>query len=180
MLCQHSFILLCTGLKKCDLSVGLIDCPSNLLDDRKKSLLSLLSFLSLKNFYSSFRWTLCSPFWKSPTRDVTSYWQADWTTAFLGDINPPPPPHPPPFWSLIYDEFHVPDVLIVLLYRWRLNSQGYWFKQNQSYQLSMSDSRNYTWQLYKHIRVMQHICSTFACCCCCLSHKFDSTTTTLL
>ena len=44
----------------------------------------------------------------------------------------------------------------------------------------MSDSQNYTWQLYKHIHVVQHICSTFACCCCCLSHKFDSTTTTLL
>ena len=85
----------------------------------------------------------------------------------------PPPP-------LIYDEFHVPDVLIVLLYMWRLNSQGYWFKQKQSYELSMSDSRNYTWQLYKHIHVVQHICSTFACCCCSLSHKIDSTTTTLL
>ena len=88
------------------------------------------------------------------------------------------PPSPPPS-PLIYDKFHVPDVLIVLLYMWRLNSQGYWFKQKQSYELSMSDSRNYTWQLYKHIHVVQHICSTFACCCC-LSHKFDSTTTTLL
>ena len=36
----------------------------------------------------------------------------------------------------MYDEFHVPDVLIVLLYMWRLwilNSQGYWFKQKQSF-----------------------------------------------
>ena len=76
----------------------------------------------------------------------------------------PPPP-------LIYDEFHVPDVLIMLLYMWRLNSQGYWFKQKQSYELSMSDSRNYNWQLYKHIHVVQHICSTFACCCWSLCHK---------
>ena len=58
----------------------------------------------------------------------------------------------------------MPDVLIVLLYMWRLlNSQGYWFKQKQSYELSMSDSRNYTRQLYiKHIHVVHHICSTFA------------------
>ena len=104
--------------------------------------------------YQSLRWTLCSPFWKSPTRDVTSYWQADWTTDFLEDTIPPPP-------HLTYDEFHVPDVLIVLLYMWRLNSQGYWIKQEQSYELSMGDSRNYTRQLYKHIHVVQHICSTF-------------------
>ena len=50
---------------------------------------------------------------------------------------PPPPPSP-----LIFDKFHVPDVLIVLLYMWRLNSQGYWFKQKQPYELSTSDSRN--------------------------------------
>ena len=31
------------------------------------------------------------PFWKSLTRDVTSYWQADCTTDFLGDTFPPPP-----------------------------------------------------------------------------------------
>ena len=29
----------------------------------------------------------------------------------------------------MYNEFYVLDVLIVLLYMWRLNSQGYWFKQ---------------------------------------------------
>ena len=36
------------------------------------------------------RWTLCSPFWKSSTRDVTSYWQEDWATYLLGDTFPPP------------------------------------------------------------------------------------------
>ena len=60
-----------------------------------------------------------------------------------------------------YDEFHVPDVLIVLLYMWRLNSQEYWFKQKQPYKLSISDFPNlYTRQLYKHIHVVHHICST--------------------
>ena len=42
----------------------------------------------------------------------------------------------------MYDEFHVPDMLIVLLYMWRLwifNSQGYWVKQKQSYKFSISD-----------------------------------------
>ena len=39
----------------------------------------------------------------------------------------------------MYDEFHVPDVLIFLLYMWRQNSQGYWFKQKQSYKLLMSN-----------------------------------------
>ena len=58
----------------------------------------------------------------------------------------------------MYDEFHVPDVLIVLLYMWKQNSQGYWFKQKQYYQWAIS--RNYTWQLYKHIHVVHHICST--------------------
>ena len=29
----------------------------------------------------------------------------------------------------MYNEFYVLDVLIVLLYMWRPNSQGYWFKQ---------------------------------------------------
>ena len=46
----------------------------------------------------------------------------------LNTIPPLAPPSP-----LIYDKFHVPDVLIVLLYMWRLNSQGYWFKQKQFY-----------------------------------------------
>ena len=63
----------------------------------------------------------------------------------------------------MYDEFHVLDVLIVLLYMWRLwilNSQGYWFKQKQSYKFSISDFPNYTRQLYKRIHVVHHICST--------------------
>ena len=42
-----------------------------------------------RNFYPPLRWTICSPFWKLPTRDVTSYWQADCTTDFLGDTSPP-------------------------------------------------------------------------------------------
>ena len=44
-----------------------------------------------RNFYPSFRWTLCSPFWKSLTQDLTSHWQAGCTTDFLGDTSPPPP-----------------------------------------------------------------------------------------
>ena len=40
-------------------------------------------------FYLSPRWTLCSPFWKSPTRDLTSDWQTDCTTDFLRDTSPP-------------------------------------------------------------------------------------------
>ena len=58
----------------------------------------------------------------------------------------------------MHDEFHVPNVLIVLLYMWRLNSQGYWVKQKQPYKLAMSDSQNYTPQLCKHIHVVHHIC----------------------
>ena len=36
------------------------------------------------------RWTLCSPFWKSSTRDVTSHWQGDWATFLLVDTSLPP------------------------------------------------------------------------------------------
>ena len=43
-----------------------------------------------QNFYPSLRWKLCWPFWKALTRDVTSYWQAECTTDFLGDTSPPP------------------------------------------------------------------------------------------
>ena len=42
-----------------------------------------------RNFYPSFRWTLCPPFWKSLTQDLTSHWQAGCTTDFLGDTSPP-------------------------------------------------------------------------------------------
>ena len=45
-----------------------------------------------RNFYPSFRWTLCSPFWKSLTQYLTSHWQAGCTTDFLADTPPPPPP----------------------------------------------------------------------------------------
>ena len=38
----------------------------------------------------------------------------------------------------------VADVFIVLLYMWRLNSQGYWVKQKQHYKLAMNDSQNYS------------------------------------
>ena len=72
------------------------------------------------------------------------------------------------FIAHMHDEFHVSNVLIVLLYMWRLNSQGYWVKQKQAYKLAMSDSQNYTRQLGKHIHVVHHICITFAqlaCCC---------------
>ena len=60
----------------------------------------------------------------------------------------------------MHDEFHAPEVLIVLLYMSRLNHQGYWVKQNKSYKLSESDSQNYSRQLFKHIHVVHHICST--------------------
>ena len=43
-----------------------------------------------RNFYPSFRWTLCSPFWKSLTQYLTSHWQAGCTTDFLADTSPPP------------------------------------------------------------------------------------------
>ena len=59
----------------------------------------------------------------------------------------------------------MPDVLIVLMYMWRLNSHGYWFK------CRWAISQNYTRQLYTSM-----LCITFAslaCCCCwCWSHKF--------
>ena len=60
---------------------------------------------------------------------------------------------------MLNDEFHVPDVFIVLLYMWWLNYQGYWFKQKQSYKISISTSM---------------LCIIFArlAYCCCLSHKF--------
>ena len=54
------------------------------------------------------------------------------------------------YWYVMKN-LNVPDVLIVS--RWRLNSQGYWFKK-QSFKLSMSDFPNYTWQLYEHIHVV--------------------------
>ena len=79
----------------------------------------------------------------------------------------------------MYDEFHVPDVLIVLLYMWRFNSQEYWFKQNQPYKLSISDFP----KLYPATLSISMLCIIFArfACCCCLSQKFwkDSITTTL-
>ena len=46
-------------------------------------------FLSVSSMIT---WSLCSPFWKSLTQDVTWYWQADCTTDFLGDTSPPPAP----------------------------------------------------------------------------------------
>ena len=49
-----------------------------------------ISVINSTFFYPSLRWTLCSPFWKSLMRDVTSYWQADWTTHFLEDTFPLP------------------------------------------------------------------------------------------
>ena len=38
-------------------------------------------------FLSVFSMKICSPFWKLLTRDVTSNWQADCTTDFLGDTS---------------------------------------------------------------------------------------------
>ena len=71
------------------------------------------------------------------------------------------------YWYVM-KKFNVPDVLIVFL--WRLNSQGYWFKK-QSYKLSMS----YFPKLYL-ATLWAHPCcaSQFArlACCCYLSPKF--------
>ena len=51
-----------------------------------------ISVIKSNCFYPSLRWTLCSPFWKSLTRHVTSYWQADCPTDFLGDTSLPRSP----------------------------------------------------------------------------------------
>ena len=69
----------------------------------------------------------------------------------------------------IYDEFHVPDVFIVLLYMWRQNSQGYWFNKSNLINYWWAVSQIYTRQLYEHM-----LCIIFAwlACCSCLSHKF--------
>ena len=53
-----------------------------------------------RNFYPSFRWTLCSPFWKSLTQYFTSHWQAGCTTDFLADTSPPPLTGPLLLWIL--------------------------------------------------------------------------------
>ena len=66
------------------------------------------------------------------------------------------------------EEFNVPDVLIVFL--WRLNSQRYRFKK-QPINYRWAISRNYTWQLYEHIHVVHRKFARLACCCC-LSPKF--------
>ena len=61
----------------------------------------------------------------------------------------------------MYDEFHVPDVLIVLLYMWRLNSQGDLLKKKSNLtNHRWAISRSYTRQLYKRIHFVHHICST--------------------
>ena len=58
--------------------------------------------------------------------------------------------------TCMYDEFHVPDVLLHCC-----TCEGYWFKQKQSCQLLMSNFPNYTRQLYKHIHVVHYISLTF-------------------
>ena len=61
----------------------------------------------------------------------------------------------------LYDEFLVLDVIIVLLYMWRLYSQKYFFKQKQSCKLSVSDfTKLYPATLSAH-HVVHHICLTF-------------------
>ena len=69
----------------------------------------------------------------------------------------------------MHDEFHVPNVLIVLLYMWRLNSQGYWVKQKQPYKWAIRKT------IPRNFVSTSMLCITFArlaCCCCCLSRKF--------
>ena len=56
----------------------------------------------IRNCYPSLRWTVWSPFWKSLTRDVTSYWQEDWTTDFVGNTLPPRS-KPNLLWSKVND-----------------------------------------------------------------------------
>ena len=61
-----------------------------------------------------------------------------------------------------YDEFHVPDVFIVLLYGVHLRTKlsRVLIKKKQSYNFRCAISRNYARQLYKHIHVVHRICQT--------------------
>ena len=59
----------------------------------------------------------------------------------------------------MYDEFHVPDVFIVLLYGVHLKTKlsRVLINKKQSYNFRCAISRNYTRQLYKHINVVHRI-----------------------
>ena len=70
----------------------------------------------------------------------------------------------------MYDEFHVPDVLIVLLYMWRLNTQGDLLKKKVI--LQIIDER-FPDPIPGNFISASMLCITFAqlaCCCCGLSH----------
>ena len=129
------------------MTIGILKSP----DPRNRNSIAVI----IRNLYPSLRWTLCSPLWKSPTRDVTSHWQADWTTDFLRDVIAPFSPAPPP---PIYDEFHVQDVLIVLQYMWRINSKGT--------DSNKSNLMNYRWAIPETIPgnfiSISMLCSAFA------------------
>ena len=62
----------------------------------------------------------------------------------------------------MYDEFHVPDVFIVLLYGVHLKTKlsRVLINKKQSYNFRCAISRNYTRQPYKHIHVVHPICPT--------------------
>ena len=62
----------------------------------------------------------------------------------------------------MYDEFHVPDVLIVLP-----NSQGYWFKQsNLPFKLSLCNfPKLYPATLKAHPCCTSHLLDLLCCCC---------------
>ena len=62
----------------------------------------------------------------------------------------------------MYDEFHVPDVFIVLLYGVHLKTKlsRVLINKKQSYNFRCAISRNYNRQLYKHIHVVHPICPT--------------------
>ena len=68
-----------------------------------------ISVIKSKFLSASSMASLCSPFWKLLTRDVTSYWRADFTTDFLGD-NPLPP-------SLVCKQLSVRFVQVYLIRR---------------------------------------------------------------
>ena len=107
--------------------------------------------------YQSLRWTLCSPFWKSPTRDVTSYLQADWTTDLLEDTIPPSAPPPPnPTWSMMNFMCRTCS----LCYPWEFSLRMYSTDSNKS------NVMNYRWAIPKTIPgnfiSISMLCSTFA------------------
>ena len=70
----------------------------------------------------------------------------------------------------MHDEFHVLNVLIVLLYMWRLNSQGYWVKRKQPYKFAIRKTIPGNFVSTSMLSCASHLFRL--ACCCCLSRKF--------